>query len=154
MTISVRNSADDPTIVCWTITGRWTWQHLEAAVNQTHGRAEDGRLDLIINVQKMGLPPANVATMVRTLPKKYFQVSGLNVVIGADYYLKLLWRYMSPALPMERRLYFADSIAEAHAYIHADRGLATPDSENHAMMAVPEELRNQHQRDFDNQPRY
>jgi hypothetical protein len=46
----------------------------------------------------------------------------MNIVVGADYYLKTLWNVLAKQLPTAWQVHYADSMEEAHASVRENRG--------------------------------
>jgi hypothetical protein len=106
----------DHSILCWTFDGRWDWSHLQAAAKETKRRAAySEQLNLILDVHQMGLVPMNIASGLRRMRNtdQSFRGGGINVIVGADYYLKLLWQFMSPDFPPQWTLHFVETYDEA-----------------------------------------
>ncbi len=125
MTIQVYWCEKQTAVVHWTIEGQWNWVHMRRALDATRklGEAHKGRVDLVIDLREMGLPPANLIGGLRALTDMdlSFREGGINVLIGMDYYLKLLWSVLSIQMPMDWQIQCADSMAEAQAIIDKSR---------------------------------
>ncbi len=72
-------------------------------------------LNLILDVHQMGLVPMNIASGLRRMRNtdQSFRGGGINVIVGADYYLKLLWQFMSPDFPPQWTLHFVETYDDA-----------------------------------------
>ena len=125
MTIHVRWCVEDKGILCWTFEGRWTWAHLRQAIAQTRelGESYTGRVDLIIDVRQMGLPPANLTSGLLEFARMDFgfREDGINVLVGMDVYLKTLWDVLSQRLPASWQVHYAESLDEAYDLIRKNR---------------------------------
>ena len=118
----------DHSILCWHFDGRWEWSHLSAADKETKRLAANTPgepLDLIIDVRQMGLVPMNIASGLRRMRNsdQSFRGGGMNMIVGADYYLKLLWQFMSPDFPPQWNVHFVESYEEAFRLIQDARAV-------------------------------
>jgi len=109
----------DNSILCWTFDGRWDWSHLHTAIKITNQHTQARDIHIIFDVREMGLVPHNIASGLRELRDTDLTHRGkvINVVVGAEYYLSLLWKFMAPDLPSQWALHFAEDFADALAII-------------------------------------
>jgi hypothetical protein len=115
----------DHTVACWHFKGRWNWRQFDHAVAQTRLMAaqQPNRLDVIYDIREMGLPPADFAAQLLSrvhLPLD-FRGAGINVLVGGDHYVRLLLNTLEGRLPQAWRIYYADTLEEAHRVIQDDR---------------------------------
>ena len=120
-------------ILCWTFDGGWSWVHFRRAMNETRALCEtyDGRIDLIIDVREMGLPPANLISGFGALANLdfSFRQDGINVLVGMDSYLRLLWNVLEKRLPQTWHVYYTGTLEDAHQIICNNRRDQTIDSQ-------------------------
>jgi hypothetical protein len=125
MTIAVDFHDDgDKSTICWTFDGRWDWNQLLSAHKFTVEQTQSmDRVDMMFDVRQMGLVPKDVASGLRKLRSldRSYRGNGINVIVGADYYLKLLWEFLAADLPAHWASYFADDIDQALNIIHEAR---------------------------------
>ena len=110
-------------ILGWKFKGVWGWAELDAAIKETQDHAQElnGDLNVIYDVRQMGLVPVNMVSGLRNLVgiDLSYRGNGINVVVGADYYLKLLWHFMAVNFPPRWQVHFANTYDEATAIIES-----------------------------------
>ncbi len=125
MGISVEQPGSEHGIVLWRVRGQWTWEHLDQAIALSRQNVDHAhkRLDVIVDIRQMGLPPADLVAQIRQRARRTGtpQHAGLTIIVGADSHLKLLWQMLSPYLPQRWQVQFADSAAEAICSIFTNR---------------------------------
>jgi hypothetical protein len=101
----------------WKFKGLWDWADLDDAIKATQEYAQEfsGDLNIIYDVRQMGLVPVNVVSGLRNLVglDLSYRGKGINIIVGADYYLKLLWHFMAVNFPPRWQVHFANTYDEA-----------------------------------------
>jgi hypothetical protein len=122
MAIKVARYSEEPDILWWRFDGRWTWRHLDEALNQTCQIAgsDSPRFDVILDVRDMGLPPADLVLQLRQRAGAR-RGAGIQIIVGADYYLTLLWAFLADHLPGQWQVHFAHTLQDARSLICASR---------------------------------
>jgi hypothetical protein len=123
MGIHVQYDATPPTLIVWTMTGRWTITDLQRAL-QTNDRLLDSaeqRVDFIVDVSQGGLIPRPFIGFLRKVETQPHALEGMKVVVGADHYLRVFWEGIARYVPDYWQVCFVDSVEEARAYLAAQR---------------------------------
>jgi hypothetical protein len=125
MAINVARYSEEPDILWWRFDGRWTWRNLDEALNESGkmAGAASQRFDVILDVREMGLPPADLVQQLRQRASKQ-RGAGIQIIVGADYYLTLLWAFMADHLPGKWQVHFAHTLQDARSLICANRHLS------------------------------
>ena len=123
MAIKVARYSEEPDILWWRFDGRWTWHHLDEALNQSGKMAgsDNQRYDVILDVRDMGLPPCDLVLQLRQRAVKGKRNGGIQIIVGADYYLTLLWAFLADHLPGQWQVHFANTVQDARCLICANR---------------------------------
>jgi hypothetical protein len=116
----VARYSEEPDILWWKFDGHWTWRNLDEALNQS-GKMSCQRYDVILDVRDMGLPPADLVLQLRQRANKGKRGGGIQIIVGADYYLTLLWAFLGDHLPGQWQIHFAHSLQDARSLICANR---------------------------------
>lgn len=123
MAIKVARYSEEPDILWWRFDGHWTWHHLDEALYQSCQMAgpDSQRFDVILDVRDMGLPPSDLVLQLRQRAENSRWKCGIQIIVGADYYLTLLWAFLADHLPGQWQVHFANTIQDARSLICANR---------------------------------
>lgn len=120
MSINVARYSEEPDILWWKFDGHWTWHNLDEALKES-GKLVNQRYDVILDVRDMGLPPADLVLQLRQRANASKRTGGIQIIVGADYYLTLLWAFLGDRLPGQWQIHFAHSLHDARSLICASR---------------------------------
>lgn len=123
MSISVQWDDDAHTIILWTFDGRLTWDDFDRASAATSAMyaTVDHLVDMIYDIRKATLIPANVvAYFRREFPAKH-PSTGLYVIVGADGFIQLLWTTFTTLISPHLKAHFCPTPDAARAFILQQR---------------------------------
>lgn len=94
MAVHIEWDSDAQRAIIWTLIGRWTWDEYASAwseMTQMLETAADKKPDLIFDVRRMTMLPADVITRMKQDYLNIPPAAGRLLAVGVDSHLQLFW---------------------------------------------------------------